>query len=1000
VTRRAVAALLTLAAFACGNVAFVAPVGAVPKKLLDYHAYSAWRQIRDVRLSRDGRRLAYAQVAAADDGELLVRDLAGPAVFRAPRGRAAQFSPDGRFVVYRISAPVADVKAAEKAAKPPDQRPKDGLGIADLADITNPRTTAVERVRSFALSRDGTTLAYLLEPSPSPSPSASMAPAASASPAASTSPAPVASVQPSPSPHPAATAPAAAAPAATPAASASPASAASSAPKAPGKDAAASLAIQRLGDAGVARVANVSAYAVSADGSHVAYVVQTKTDENIHVRNAATGKDQLVAHGVAHLASPVLSPDGASLAYLSDPDAYDEAVKKESGARSPFRLMVADTRTGAVVEALGDATPGLAPRTFASDAHKPEFSADGSRLALWTANVPLPRPSSAPARVDLDFWYWRNGELPTQQRRAAEKPEHGTNLALYDLAARRVTQLGTREVPQISLAGNARYALGASDVPYVKLATYDDSYYDVYRIDAATGARTLLERKAKSEAPSLSPAGRYALGYDPLRRAWYTLRLADGRKAWITDPRTVRAAVEDDDHPAPPPPYGAGGWTPGDRGVLIYDRYDVWLASPDGGAPVALTHGAGRAAQRIYRVVRPRTDEPDNAFVAGRPVFGRAPYLLSVVDDRTKASGFATLASLAPQTPRVTMLLDKAVGVPWRGRDGGGLVFTEQRFDEFPDLWSGAPLPSAATRISDANPQAAQYAWGRSRLIGYTTARGEKLRAILTVPDGFDPHKRYPMLVYVYEKMTNGLHEYIVPSSGTVVNLARYANHGYVVLQPDIRYRIGHTTASAVDCVGSAVKRVVAMGFVDPKRIGMAGHSYGGYEVNALVTHTGIFRAVESGASDSDLPSLYGGFWESGDVQQAYYERSQGRIGATPWQRPDLYVENSPLFFVQHVRAPYLRIQNDEDGAVPYGQGVEFFTALRRAGKEAYMFSFIGEKHGLTKQPNRDYWTVHLDEFFDHFLLGAPRPDWMNHNATFEHRGERDVESLFTPAKF
>ncbi|HEY6237208.1 MAG TPA: prolyl oligopeptidase family serine peptidase, partial [Candidatus Elarobacter sp.] len=709
--------------------------------------------------------------------------------------------------------------------------------------------------------------------------------------------------------------------------------------------------------------------------------------------------DQLVAHGVAHLASPALSPDGASLAYLSDPDAYDESVKKETGARSPFRLMVADTRGGAVVEALGTATPGLAPHTFASDARAPEFSADGSRLALWTANVPLPRPSSAPARVDLDFWYWRNGELPTQQRRAAQNPQHGTYLALYDLGARRVTQLGTYDVPQVSLAENARYALGWSDVPYVKLATYDDAYFDVYRIDAATGARTLLERKAKSDPPSLSPTGRYAVGYDPLRRAWYTLRLADGRKAWITDPRTVRAALEDDDHPAAPPPYGMGGWTPGDRGVLIYDRYDVWLASPDGGAPVALTRGAGRAAQRIFRVVRPRTDEPLSRFAAARPVFDRAPYLLSVVDDRTKASGFAELASLAPQAPRVTMLLDKAVGVPWRGRDGGGLVFTEQRFDEFPDLWSSAPLPVAAARVSDANPQAAQFAWGRSRLIEYT-AHGEKLRAILTLPDGFDAHKRYPMLVYVYEKMSDELHTYVVPAAGTVVNLARFANHGYVVLQPDIRYRIGHTTASAVDCVGSAVKRVVAMGFVDPKRIGMAGHSYGGYEVNALVTHSDIFRAVESGASDSDLPSLYGGFWESGDVQQSYYERGQGRIGATPWGRPDLYVENSPLFFVNRVRAPYLRIQDDEDGFVPYGQGVEFFTALRRAGKEAYMFSFIGENHGLAKQPNKDYWTVHLDEFFDHFLLGAPRPDWMNHNGSYETRGERDVESLFTPATF
>src|SRR6202011_1255767 len=201
----------------------LAPVSAAPKKLLDYHAYSAWRQIRDVRLSRDGGRLAYAQVAAEADGELLVRDLGGTAVFRAPRGRGPQFSPDGRFVVYRISAPVADVKAAEKAAKPPEQRPKDGLGIADLADVANAKTTTVERVRSFALARDGTTLAYLVEPSPSPS----------SSPAASPPPSPVASASPA--------RPAVAA-SASPAAS--PAPAASNAPKGPGKDAPASLGIR------------------------------------------------------------------------------------------------------------------------------------------------------------------------------------------------------------------------------------------------------------------------------------------------------------------------------------------------------------------------------------------------------------------------------------------------------------------------------------------------------------------------------------------------------------------------------------------------------------------------------------------------------------------------------------------------------------------------------------------------------------------------------------
>ncbi|HEX3468796.1 MAG TPA: hypothetical protein VHT05_12030, partial [Candidatus Elarobacter sp.] len=681
-----------------------APASAQGAKLLDYHAYSAWKQIRDVRLSRDGRLLAYALVAPEADGEVVVRDLRGTATFRAPRGHAPAFTADGRFVAYRISAPVAAVKAADRADTSADERPKDGLGFAEILDVAAAHATAVDRVRSFVLARDGSTLAYLLEPSPSPSPSAaaraSSVPtaAAAASPsAAQTRPPGAAPPVVSPTPHPAAVSP-------QPSASASPA------PKGPGKDALTTLVIRRLGDANAGTtVANVSAYAVSADGSRVAYVVQTKTDESIHLRDVAGGTVRVVAHGTAHLVSPVLSNDGASLAYLSDPGAYDEAAKKEPGARTPFHLMVADARSGAVVDVLGGVASAVGPRTFASDARAPEFSADGTRLALWTANVPAPRPSTAPARVDLDFWYWRDGKLPTEQRHEAEDAKNGAYLALYDLAAHKLTQLADPKVPVVDLAGNARYALGLSNVPYEKLVTWDDTYWDLYRIDVATGARTRIAVRVKGDAPELSPQGRYAIGYDGVRRAWFTLRIADGRTTYVTSRATVRAAREDDDHPAPPPPYGFGGWLPGDRGALVYDRYDVWLVSPDGGTPVDLTAGVGRTTKHIYRVVRPRTDEAPSAFVPDRASFAHGPYVLSVVDDRTKASGFATVAALTAQRPRITMTADKAIGVPWRGRDGGPLVFAESRFDEFPDLWTGDMPPVSPRRVTDANPQQSQY---------------------------------------------------------------------------------------------------------------------------------------------------------------------------------------------------------------------------------------------------------------------------------------------------
>jgi dipeptidyl aminopeptidase/acylaminoacyl peptidase len=959
-----------------GGLGGVAAATPAPKKLLDYHAYAAWRTIREVRLTREGAWLAYAAVPNQADGELVVRRLTGATEYREPRGRAPVFSADGRFAVYRIAAPLAEVKAAAKNPDLADEKkPKDGLGILDLRDGS---ATTVERVQSFALARDGTTLVYRREP------------IAAATPSASPSSRP-ASPLPSPETHPA--------PAPSSAPSPSPSASVAPTPKALAKDKDTSLAIRRLGEGEPSIVEHVTAYAVSANGARVAYVVQTRGDESLHVRELPGGSDIVVAHGTAHLVAPVLSRDGTRVAYLSDPQrSVDDAAKSdEPHPRPSYRLMVA-TAGEAPVVALGPSTAGAAPRTFASDAEPLEFSADGERIAFATTPVAEPRPPSAPPRVDLDFWYWRDGKLPTELRHDAGKPAFNTYRAVYDVAAQRFVQLGTPAVPRVELAPAAPFALGVSDVPYEKLHTWDGRYVDVYRIDMRSGHRTLLLRRLKGGNVRLAPDGRYAIGYAPVQRAWFTLRLADGRQAWISNPRRQRAAVEDDDHPDDPPAYGYAGFTPHDAAVLFYDRYDIWTASPDGDHTVMLTGGAGRKTLREYRVTKPIVDRAESAFVTDRPVFDRAPYVLNVIDDRTKSSGFATVTSLAPQSPQIRMLIAKHVAIPYRSNDGTRLVFSESRFDEFPDLWTSAALPTGAARVTNVNPQQAQYAWGHSRLIDYTNARGQKLRAILTTPDGFDPHRRYPMLVYVYEKMSDELHNYVLPASGTVVNLARYANRGYVVLQPDIRYRIGHTTASAVDCVTSAVKRIVAMGFVDPKRIGMAGHSYGGYEVNALVTHTTIFRAVESGASDSDLPSLYGGFWESGDVQQSYYETGQGRIGATPWARPDLYVENSPLFFVNRVTSPYLRIQDDQDGFVPYGQGVEFFTALRRAGKEAYMFTFIGENHGLAKPETKNYWTVHLDEFFDHFVLGTPRPEWMNHNGSFEHRGERDVEALFTPA--
>jgi dipeptidyl aminopeptidase/acylaminoacyl peptidase len=322
-------------------------------------------------------------------------------------------------------------------------------------------------------------------------------------------------------------------------------------------------------------------------------------------------------------------------------------------------------------------------------------------------------------------------------------------------------------------------------------------------------------------------------------------------------------------------------------------------------------------------------------------------------------------------------------------------VFARETYRRFRDLWSSDGEFAHLSQATNANPQQAKYRWGTERLISYKAADGTPLRAVLLVPDGLRRDHKAPLLAYFYETWSSLFHSYYQPGPGTSPNLARYVSNGYVVVLPDVHYTIGHPGASALRCIMPAVDAALQTGYVNPARMGIAGHSWAAYQINYMITKTHRFRAVEAGAAVDDMFSAYSGIrLESGVVREAQYEHTQSRIGATPWDRPDLYLENSGLFGIKNITTPYLTIHNDQDGAVPQFQGIEFITAMRRLGKEAYLFSFDGEEHGLRDREHQKYWTVHLDEWFDHWLRDAPRPSWMN-GVDYLHRGERDVRPLY-----
>jgi dipeptidyl aminopeptidase/acylaminoacyl peptidase len=403
-----------------------------------------------------------------------------------------------------------------------------------------------------------------------------------------------------------------------------------------------------------------------------------------------------------------------------------------------------------------------------------------------------------------------------------------------------------------------------------------------------------------------------------------------------------------------------------------------------------VTNGAGRKDAVVFRY---RTLDPEE-----RAIPADKPLLLSANDDKTESSGLYRVNLTGTAAPQKIVMVDRALGQITKARNADRVVFTLARFEEFPDLWVSDTTFKDMKKVSNANPQQAEYVWGKSELMQYINADGKKLRAILTKPENFDPSKKYPLMVYIYEELSEGLHSYRAPNPGTSINITRYVSNGYVVLQPDIVYDTGYPGESAEKCVIPAVNTVVAQGYIDPKRIGIQGHSWGGYQITHLITRTNMFAAVQAGASVSNMVSAYGGIrWGTGMSRAFQYEKTQSRIGAPPWDAPLQFIENSPIFWVEKVQTPYLTIHNDQDDAVPWYQAIEFFSAMRRLGKEAYFFNYNGEPHGLRNRDNQKHWTVHMDEFFDHFLLGKAKPEWMQKGVPYLERGRRDVSDMFKP---
>lgn len=632
------------------------------------------------------------------------------------------------------------------------------------------------------------------------------------------------------------------------------------------------------------------------------------------------------------------------------------------------------------------------------------FSEDGTRVFFGTAPTPPPPVEKdsllEEEQVEVDVWNWKDPYIQPMQKERAEEKKKQTYRAVYFTEADRLMQIATEEVPAVTVGdeGNADVALGVTNRPYRQELSWDwPPTYDAYLIDLQRREREKILENVQ-DIPQLSPAGEYVTWWDRNARDWKALGTDDQSR--VTLSQGIPHSVHDHRHdrPYPPGPYGLAGWTEGDEQVLIYDRHDIWTVDPtQSNATRSLTEEVGRDHDLRFRHVKlDREREPaawgDWPNPANPPtVVPDGPLLLSAFNVETKADGFYRDQVGGSNRPTELLMMERSFSQPQKADDANRLLYTRESFQEFPDLWVADRSFSSPTKISTVNPQQSEYRWGTAELVEWTSANGEKIEGILYKPEDFDPDsgREYPMMTYFYEQYSDDLYEHYAPEAHrSIINFTFYVSRGYLVFVPNIHYERGYPGESAMQSVMPGVTRLADEDYVDEDNIGVQGHSWGGYQIAYMVTKTDLFAVAEAGAPVSNMISSYGGIrWGSGMSRMFQYEDTQSRIGSSLWDMPMRYIYNSPIFWADRIETPLMMMHNDHDSAVPWEQGIELFVALRRLNKPAWLINYTGEVHWPTDLAEMRDWTKRMQQFFDHYLKGAPAPVWLKEGVPATKKG-------------
>jgi dipeptidyl aminopeptidase/acylaminoacyl peptidase len=911
------------------------------KKPLDHTVYDSWQSVSSPYISKSGKFVLFQVVPQEGDNQLFLKTKENKELIQIPRGYNGKLTDTENHLLSLVKAPFAVTREAKIKKKKAEELPKDSLAIYNL---TTSSLVKFAQVKSYKIAdQNNNFVSFLFDKEINEKSEAKTSNEATSTKKSSDK----------------------------------------------KKKTVATLALYDLNSGDSVQFSSVDQYEWNKNGSKIVFSKKTDSKDSlskesgVYLYEIATKKLKKISNGKGNYKNFKFDESGNQLAYLGD-------LSNEKALLKNYNLYYYSNGID-TAQYLATKTSNGIPKNWAvSGDGDIRFSKNGEKLFFGIAPIPRVKDTTLVdfEHAKVDVWNWQDDYLQPMQLVNLKKDLARNFLAVtYPKFNRNIIPLTDQTFNSTTLTpdGNEEYILARTDFGKRIASQWEGSTRDdIYLVSTKTGNKELILSDFSGNA-ILSPDAKYIVYFDQDKGTWNSYQVSSKKKTVLNDGIPASFADEENDMPTSAQGYGMAAWSPDFKGIYVNSRYDIWYFNLDGSSKSILTNGYGAASQTTFRYLPLKREEDREQ--ATTLDYKKGGFLTSF-DNKTKESGFYQFKG-QHSDPKSLLVEAKAFKNISSSADQQTILYSKEDYMNSPNIYTNTIKFKDELQLSNINPQQANYNWGTAELVHWTTPEGNQAEGILYKPENFDPAKKYPIIAYFYEKLSDGLYTYQPPApTPSRLNIPYFVSNEYLVFAPNISYKTGHPGQSAEEYINSGMRYLAQNAWVDSTKMGIQGQSWGGYQVAHLITRTNMYAAAWTGAPVVNMTSAYGGIrWQTGMSRQFQYEHTQSRIGKTLWEAPELYIENSPLFHLDKVKTPVVIMANDNDGAVPWYQGIEMFTALRRLNKPVWMLNYNGDEHNLILRQNRKDIQIREQQFFDHFLKGAPAPAWMKKGVPATEKG-------------